>query len=178
MDEKEKTKIIAKFIVQSVIYEPGTALGFFEYCEKVVNQYKQNIIDEKLSAIQLFDTLCINNELLLVDKALCFLKKFKDPPHDNQLKAENDKSVADSECKNKMTVEKKNINNNNKLNTMKDLRKCEFKLNGDLADGYFHKFENGNAIIEDKRGRCHVIPIEEIRFTDFFKDLADKIGLK
>jgi hypothetical protein len=61
------------------------------------------------------------------------------------------------------------------LETMKDLRKCEFELNGEFVDGFFHKWESEAAIVEDKKGRCHLVEMNEVRFTDFLRDTVDKV---
>jgi hypothetical protein len=58
---------------------------------------------------------------------------------------------------------------------MKDLRKCEFELNGEFVDGFFHKWEKENAIVEDRKGRCHLIEMNKVRFTDFIRDTVDKV---
>jgi hypothetical protein len=61
------------------------------------------------------------------------------------------------------------------LETMKDLRKCEFELNGEFVDGFFHKWESENAIVEDRKGRCHLVEMNKVRFTDFLRDTMDKV---
>jgi hypothetical protein len=64
---------------------------------------------------------------------------------------------------------------NKNLETMKDLRKCEFELNGEFVDGFFHKWENEAAIVEDRKGRCHLVEMTRVRFTDFLRDTVDKV---
>jgi hypothetical protein len=81
---------------------------------------------------------------------------------------------ASGEGNNTEPIKNEYLTNKN-LEKMKDLRKCEFELNDELVDGFFHKWENEAAIVEDRKGRCHLVEMNKVRFTDFLRDTVDKV---
>jgi hypothetical protein len=92
-----------------------------------------------------------------------------------EIKRKKDEAIRKKIEEKYQSKENNNLINKTEMKEMKDFRKCEFELNSELVDGYFHKWESDKAIVEDKKGRCRMVDMDKVRFTDFFRDLTDKI---